>query len=174
MLSIRFTNVCVYFVGNLLVLSMVLYSLNSCISKVISFRMLFAMQFWDQAGMYVMMRPLFYRYPWEARPTALEVRFVRLVGWYYGLVLLRDCCEPFDRCCDALSAILRKVVQWLLRCVTSPIKVMGLIVAIALCGGPKAFYRGVCVVLLLAGAAARHPMVMLELVVRLLLGRWCP
>ena len=137
--------------------------------------MFFAMQLLDQVGLHVMMRPLFYRYPWEARLNGLEVRLLRVVECYYGLLLLRDYCEPFARCGDALSAFLRKVILWLTRCVTSPLKVLGLYAMIAICGGPKACYRGVWIVLLLAWAAARHPMVVLKLIVRraIVAGQWC-
>ena len=162
MLSIRFTNVCVYFVGNLLVLSMVLYSLNSCISKVISFRILFAMQFWDQACLYVMMCPIYLR---GGRMSGFERLLHRFIGIYFGLLVLRDYCWPFARFSDAVYAFLRKAVLWMTRFVMSPLKVIGLLAACAVCGGPKACYRGLCVLLLLTWAVARHPIVMCEQIV---------
>lgn len=152
----------VYLVGNLLVLSMLLYSLNLCISKVTSFRMLFAMQFWDQACLYVMMCPIYLR---GGRMSGFERLLHRIIGIYFGLLVLRGYCGPFARLSDAVYAFLRKAVLWMTRFVMSPLKVIGLLVACAVCGGPKACYRGLCVLLLLTAAVARHPIVMSEQIV---------
>ena len=77
-------------------------------------------------------------YPRDGRLTGLELVLHRFFGIYFGLLVLRDYCEPFERFSDALYAFLRKAVLWLTRCVTSPLKVIGLLAGIALCGGPKA------------------------------------
>ena len=106
-----------------------------------------------------MVRPRFYRHPWAVdHLNPLEVGLLRVVQCYYGLLLLRDYSEPFARGYDALSAFLRKVILWLARFVTSPLKVLGLYAAISICGGPMACYRGVSFLSLSAGAVARHPM----------------
>ncbi len=112
-----------------------------------------------------MMRPLFYRYPWDGRVSGFELFLHRVIGTYYGLLVLRDYVEPFERFRDALYAFLRKAVLWLTRCVTSPLKVIGLLAACAVGGGPKACSRGLCVLLLLTWAVARHPIVMFEQIV---------
>ena len=111
-----------------------------------------------------MVRPRFYRHPWEVEHlNPLEVALVRVVISYYGLLLLRDYCEPFARGYDTLSAFYRNVILWLARGVTSPLKVLGLYVAISICGGPMACYRGVSLLSLTACAVARHPMQVLDL-----------
>ena len=114
-----------------------------------------------------MVRPRFYRHQWEGdRVNLLEVALLRVVHCYYGLLLLREYCEPFargyDAGYDALFAFLRKVILWLFRFVTSPLKVLGLYAAISICGGPMACYRGVSLLSLTACAVARHPMQALE------------
>ena len=118
-----------------------------------------------------MMRPI---YPRDGRVTGFELVLHRFIGIYFGLLVLRDYCEPFERFSDAVYAFLRKAVLWMTRFVTSPLKVIGLLAVIAVCGGPKACYRGLCVLLLLAWAAARHPMVVLEVIERRAIeaGRW--
>ena len=111
-----------------------------------------------------MVRPRFYRHPWEVEHlNPLEVALVRVVISYYGLLLLRDYCEPFARGYDTLSAFYRNVILWLARGVTSPLNVLALYAVISICGGPTACYRGVSRLSLTACAVARHPMQVVEL-----------
>ena len=111
-----------------------------------------------------MVRPRFYRQPWEVdHLNPLEVALVRVVISYYGLLLLRDYCEPVARVCDKLSAFYRNVILWLARGVTSPLNVLALYAVISMCGVPTALSRGVSRLSLTACAVARRPMQVVDL-----------